>query len=68
MKITKVKPGDIATVAFDSSALIILEDDEAFRDEDVLRCIAAQADQARPTIPNLPSVPLIVSKQTFNAY
>jgi hypothetical protein len=60
MKANIVKPIDIAAVTFDSGTLIILKDDEAFGDEDILRSIAAQADQARPSIPNLPSVPFPV--------
>jgi hypothetical protein len=55
-----VKPDDIATVNFDSSALTILEDDESFGDEGVEKSIAAQADQTRPTIPSLPSIPFPV--------
>jgi len=60
MKATIVKPGDIATVSFISSALLILEDDGDFGDEKVLESIAAQDDQSRPTIPSLPSVPFPV--------
>jgi hypothetical protein len=41
MKATIVKPGDIATVSFISSALLILEDDGDFGDEKALESIAA---------------------------
>jgi hypothetical protein len=60
MKATIVKPGDIATVSFISSALLILEDDGDFGDEKVLMSIAAQDDQSRPAIPSLPSIPFPV--------
>merc|ERR1712144_122819 len=60
MKATIVEPGDIATVSFVSSALIILQDDGDFGDESVLNSIAAQDDQTRPTIPSLPSIPFPV--------
>jgi hypothetical protein len=40
MKATIVKPRDIATVSFVSSALLILEDDRGFGDEEVLKSIA----------------------------
>ena len=60
MKASIVKPGDIAAIIFDSGTLIILEDDVAFGDEDVFRSIASQADQARPSIQSLPSVPFPV--------
>jgi hypothetical protein len=60
MKGNTVKPGGIAAVSFNNSTLTILEDDDAFGDEDVLRSIVAEADQARPSIPSLPSVPFPV--------
>lgn len=60
MKATVVEPGDITTVSFVSSALIILQDDGDFGDESVLESIAAQDDLARPTLPSLPSIPFPV--------
>jgi hypothetical protein len=60
MKGNTVKPGGIEAVSFNNSTLIILEDDGAFGDEDVLQSIAAEADQARPSILSLPSVPFPV--------
>jgi hypothetical protein len=44
MKATIVKPGDIMTVSFISSALLILEDNGDFGNEKVLENIAARDD------------------------
>lgn len=50
MKAKVVKPDNITTITFDSSHLIILEDDEVFAGDDVLGSIASQADQTRLSI------------------
>ena len=63
-----VRPSGIEAVSFSNSTLIILEDDEAFGDEDVLRSIVTEADQACPSIPSLPSVPFPVRDKSVCTY
>ena len=60
MKANVVKLDNITTITFDSSNLIIFEDDEAFAQADVLDRIAGQADQTHLSISELPSMPLPV--------
>lgn len=68
MKANVVKPDNIKNTTFDSGHLIILEDDEAFGEDDVLESIAGQADQTHVSISKLPSIPSSVRAGSVCAY
>lgn len=68
MKANVVKLDNIMNIIFDSSNLIIFEDDKVFAQADVLDRIAGQADQTHLSISKLSSIFFLVCAGSVCVY
>jgi hypothetical protein len=62
MKATLFKPSQLSTIHFESSTLVIFTDDIALGDGPLLQAILCERNQALLNIPDLPSVPYLLTE------
>jgi hypothetical protein len=62
MKATLFKPSQLSTIHFESSTLAIFTDDIALGDGPLLQAILCERHQALLNIPDLPSVPYLLTE------